>query len=227
MATLKEWVRDFKKLTKWDKFSLLYGILIGIIGLILTNTVYNIYFKSNIDQPTFNAPNSSNFGIFYKSPNSIFQVTPIVETRIFNENCDSGIYKNKLTFTINKFFNKINSEGCGNFELPDLKYDLYNVKVVLPTKQELFMEKILSNGSYIIAYLNEDYSDACIVNKYKIQSNFDENDVCFIFSLGDNPCTDKFSLSRGPSFQEDRSRCYKKLSGQFDFLGEWGIKTNP
>lgn len=43
MATLKEWIRDFNKLSKWDKV----GLIIGIIGLIYAgNYVQNNYQNS-------------------------------------------------------------------------------------------------------------------------------------------------------------------------------------
>lgn len=52
MATLKEWKRDFNKLPKWQKFSIISGLIIGIIGLIYSgNYVINNY-QNNIINPS-------------------------------------------------------------------------------------------------------------------------------------------------------------------------------
>ena len=71
IATLKEWYRDFRKKPKLDKFSIIFTIVIGIGGIFFGGyKIFNFYFNNSIENPTFNVNNSSNFGIFYKSPNS-------------------------------------------------------------------------------------------------------------------------------------------------------------
>ena len=224
IATLKEWYRDFRRKPKWDQFSIIFTVVIGIGSLFFVSyRVFNLYFKNTIENPTFNVNNSSNFGIFYKSPNSALTITPITETRILNENCDSSIYKNTLKFNIEKFFESGRMEGC-SFDQTDLKYDIFNAELILPTNQRLFMAKVLANQSYIIAYLNEDYSAACIVPKYKIDNNFDEKKACFIFTFNENPCSGGFNLKPGPAFFSNRTSCFVKISGNYGFLENWNPK---
>lgn len=76
-----------------------------------------------------------------------------------------------------------------------------------------------SNVSYIIAYFNEDFSDACIVHKYELPKNFDESEVCFIAE----PKLPKpsLTLSPGRKFISDKESCFKKVSGDFDILKNW------
>ncbi|MEK6983599.1 MAG: hypothetical protein AABX33_03425 [Nanoarchaeota archaeon] len=83
---------------------------------------------------------------------------------------------------IEKFFESAKMEGC-SFDQTNLKYDIFNAEIFLPTNQKLFVPKVLSNQSYIIAYLNEDYSAACIVPKYKIDTNFDEKKYALFLLL--------------------------------------------
>ncbi len=217
MATLKEWIRDFKKKPKWDKFEIIFAVVIGVIGLFFAGQfIINIFSNNTIDKPEFNMINSSYFGINYKSPNS--SIT-IIDRSNLRESCDSTIYNMEFTGTFEHFFEDLTSEYGPNYKYPNLRYDLFNVKYVLPTKQELFIPEMKSNVSYIIAYFNKDFSDACIVHKYELPKNFDESEVCFIAE----PILPsiRVNLSLGPKFISDKESCFRKVSGDFDFIKHW------
>lgn len=221
MATLKEWIRDFKKKPKWDKFEIIFAVVIGVIGLFLAGQfIINIFSNNVIDNPKFNMINSSYFGINYKSPNG--SIT-IVDRSNVQESCDSTIYNRKATVTLEHTFENLTFPGGTTSNYPNLRYDLFNVKYVLPTKQELFIPEMKSNVSYITAYLNEDLSDACLVHKYEEPKNFNESEVCFIVEPI-FPST-RLNISVGPKFISDKESCFRKVSGDFDFLNHWYPKT--
>ena len=212
MATIKEWVRDFKKKPKWDKFCIIFTIVAFFIGLILGGKSLLFIKNQTQEEPVFKINESANVALNYKSPYS-----PItINETIISEDCDSKIYKNNLTLNIKKFFTKIDE---------NLIYDLSNVKIILPSKQELYIDEMKNDQNYLIAYSNDDCSSACVVHKYRIPSDFNENEVCFYMTAYGNPCGEgnnsKLSLSMGPRFIEDRESCYEQVMGDSDFLKNW------
>lgn len=221
MATLKEWVRDFKRKPKWDQFSIIFTIVIGIIGLFLGGNwmINNIIMGDvTIDNPEFNINNSSKFGINYKSPNSPITIT---ETIIISDNLDPNVYPHGAEVQFTDYFEEIVADGYV-FKNSGLKYDLFNVKIIFPTNQEIFMSEVLADQKYIVAYLNRDYSDAYILHEYRILPNFYEEDVCLIATVNSNWT---ITLSGGPKYFTDRKSCYKKVSGKDDILEK--IIFNP
>jgi hypothetical protein len=124
---------------------------------------------------------------------------------------------------LSSFFSRpFNCEDSTNAGIPDLKYDLFNVKFILPTRQDLFISSVLVNESYMIAYVNEDFSDACIPHKYQITSDFNQNDVCFNIIFGEKVCgdsRDSIAITPGPLFRVNKEKCYIMVSGSYDFLG--------
>lgn len=53
MATLKEWRRDFNRLPKWQKFSIISGFIIGVAGLIFGS--YSIIDQETKSESTISA----------------------------------------------------------------------------------------------------------------------------------------------------------------------------
>lgn len=139
MATLKEWIRDFKKKPKWDKFEIIFAVVIGVIGLFLAGQfIINIFSNNVIDNPGFNMINSSYFGINYKSPNS--SIT-IIDRSNQQESCDSNIYNIKHTINFENFFENLTSDYGTVYKNPNLSYDLFNVKLFyLQSKNYLFLK---------------------------------------------------------------------------------------
>jgi hypothetical protein len=220
MATIKEWIRDFRKKPKWDQFCIVFTVITGTLGLIYSgNYLSNIYLNSNVENPTFNVQNSSKFGLNYNSPNSPITIT---ETMLISETCGGSVYTKKISFNLSDFFSKpFSCESGTNTGVLNLKYDLFNVKFTLPTNQELFISRMYANESYIIAYMNEDFSDACIPHKYQITPEFTEDEVCFNIIVRDNVCNDPITIIAGPLFKTKKDGCYKMISGDSDFLASW------
>lgn len=220
MATLKEWYRDFRRKPKWDQFSIGFTVIVGILGLFVVGNFTISFFSNNtIENPQFNITNSSNFGLNYKSPNS--PIT-IIDRSGLSENCDPRIYNRIASFNFKNYFKSLQYENNQSLETPNLTYNLFNAEFILPSNQKLYLPEILSDKQYTVAYLNEDLSDACIVHKYQIPSNFDEGEVCFIFTLFEDS-VETMQMAQGPKFIENKTSCFEKVSGDFDLLYYWNI----
>lgn len=90
-----------------------------------------------------------------------------------------------------------------------------------PVINKFFLDKVLAGESYNIAYMTNDYSDACIPHKYRITSDFVESHVCFKITFGENVCADQITLVPGPLFKSNKTECFKKISGETDKLSLW------
>ena len=88
------------------------------------------------------------------------------------------------------------------------KFNLFNVKVILPSNQELFLSEYLYDQEYVVAYSNDDGSDYYIPHKYRITYDFNDEDVCFINYA--NPKSDEAELMQvGPKYISDEESCYE------------------
>ncbi|WAM22600.1 MAG: hypothetical protein OI715_00475 (plasmid) [Candidatus Methanoperedens sp.] len=163
MATLKEWKRDFNRLPKWQKFSIVSGLIIGIIGLILTVVpmVTNHYAESKYEKPTINF-NNQNMTVIGNNIQGNYNTTIIT-----NAETESGIPNTNLYPKIYSLYNNI------------FKGDFFFVKVVLPDGQIAFVDKFLHNTRYDIAQCNDGLTDCYIYHKFKV-NNLPEDQVCWI-----------------------------------------------
>jgi hypothetical protein len=134
MATLKEWIRDFNKKSKWDKFCIIFTIITFIIGLIFGGQylINNINISTN-QSINVSVSNSTKFMVNINSPNSPLTIT---ETRFIPENCAGEVYTKKISMNLTKFFST--TDICGTGIDQNLIYDLYNVVFELPSHQQVF-----------------------------------------------------------------------------------------
>lgn len=214
MATIREWLRDFRKKPKWDKFSILFTIIVSAVGLFFGGLKIYYYFNNTTinDSSSFSIINSSEFGFNYKSPNSPINIT--TRTEYYSDSCDSKIYKNTIRYTPDGYYTE--SKGA--------KYNLNNVMVNLPSGQTLFVEKLEAGKEYLLGYTNDNYSSICISHQYRISTDFDSNRVCFFLSLKANYCGDpgsQLNLEPGIKYIKDKTPCFVKIEGDSMDLENW------
>ena len=151
MATIKEWVRDFRKKPKWDQFSIIFAVIIGIVGLFVGgNYLINIASNNNqlhIDNSTLiKSPivqGSSNVSIVYSEDDNSAPPNPSIYSKL--------------------------AGALLNFEIPELggKVNIYNVKYILPDGQIVFLKEMKFNETYQIAQCNQEYTDCYIYHKFR------------------------------------------------------------
>lgn len=184
------------------------GIRWAIIGIIITVilTLFTLFISKN---DTLNIEGDNNI-LFWKSN---------VEINL-PESCDSDIYTKTGTLNLKDYFKQPLVIDNQSFFDENLEYNLFNVMFILPSNQKLFIPEIISNKDYTVAYSNNDYSEVCIVHKYKITSDFDEDNVCFIATFSEDPNQMMF-LDPGPKFISDKESCFEKVSGEISLIENW------
>lgn len=83
----------------------------------------------------------------------------------------------------------------------------YNSKIILPSKQEVFLDEIWSNESYVIAYMNNDFSDAYLVNKYRIPEDLNEESICYYMYI--DKVGDRMRTEKGPRALNNENSCFE------------------
>ena len=190
----------YKKWKPYNKLMFLLAVVSILIGLFFSGK-----FVLNISKNVFRNENATFYGNNFQGDFRGSQIT-INEGEI-----ESDLIHDKKLEIWDDFFDRFNS-----------KYDLYNVKVnLLNSKQKLFLDKFPHDQKLLIAYCNELVSDCLIVNKYKIPSEFNEEDICFILDFDHFNAEHSSALSRGKKFFTNREECYKQILGDNDVLGQW------
>lgn len=198
MATISEWIRDFKRLKKWDKVGIIVGLVGLFIGLIFSaNYMLNINIGRNQinirDSSVINSPmiqESSNISVVYNTDDTF--------------GLDYDQYPRIHTLKFHKDFTNNYVGGDANF---------YFVKVIVPDRKEAFLEEILFNKEYTISRCNMELTD-CIINpKFRPNKDLTEDQICwtFISRFSDKNLTyDKLIPSM--KFKTDRNRCFSYVN---------------
>ncbi len=207
MATISEWIRDFKKLKKWEKVGIIVGIL-GLLGLpFAANYIVNI---NSVSSQTTNINNSGKNSINIQ--NSSVINSPMIQDSsnvsvVYNPDDTFGLdydqYPRIHTLKTHKDFTTFYLGGKAN---------LYFVKVIVADRKEAFLEEILFNKEYAVSRCNMELTD-CIINpKFRPNKDLTEDQICwtFISRFSDKNLTyDELIPSK--KFQIDRDKCFKSV----------------
>lgn len=196
MATLSEWIRDFKRLKKWDKVGIVIGIFGLFAGLIFSaNYMLNI----NIGRNQINIHDSS-----------------VTNSPIIQESSNiSVVYNTDDTFGLDyDQYPRIHSLKFHEDYRPlDKKANFYFVKVIVPDRKEAFLQEILFNKEYTISRCNMDLTD-CIINPiFRPNKDLTEDQICwtFISRFSDKNLTyDRFMSSK--RFKTDPAKCFSYVN---------------
>lgn len=211
MPTLKEWKRDFNKLPKWEKFSIVTGLIIGVIGLIyggnyIQNHYQNSVTNSSLTQSPLCVGQNCNQNITYNIKAETNSYT-INYHEISNKAPMEGDWKEPV---FQEFINRL---GCQytilenstinflcNFETRSITnpydYALNNVLMILPNKEQLLIPKIYPHEEKTYAICLKDYVFCFSSSKFKI---IDEQQI--------NPCWE---------IKIDDWASLKDITGSFD-----------
>ncbi len=117
------------------------------------------------------------------------------------------IYRKTLNIT-----NIYVSESGTYFGYPFLKgnvsYNLYNVLIELPSKQEIFLSEYQFNKSVYIGVCNEDISDCYIFTKYRPE-NYKNIDPCSKIFISDFISPQNVEL--WPKFFKEPPACFEEV----------------
>ena len=104
-----------------------------------------------------------------------------------------------------KYINTLTVTGRA-FKKTNVRLNLLNVKMILPSTQETFLKKINYNLSYTIADCNFDYSSCSINEKYQIKN---AKRICFVIETYEDFGEKIFF---GENFT-DTNECYEIIEG--------------
>lgn len=142
MATVREWIRDFKRLTKWNKFSISLAIFSFIIGISSGYFVFevNLFSPQNM---------TGNFvGIAFSEVSQTFE----------SKHINNDLYQ-ELTTTI-----VLTNKGDRG------KFNYKNILIVLPTNQKAFISNYYLYNTIEVAYCTPE-GGYCNINPNYILNN--------------------------------------------------------
>lgn len=189
MATIREWKRDFIKLPKWQKFSIVSAIILALIGLFFGGKYIINY--NNIEIRNSNLINSP---IVQGSSNMTFIYT---SSTYPNDAFDPFFYPKTFGINMNNF-------------IDGKKVNRYFMKIIIPDSQEVFLKEVLFNISYDIARCNEQDTDCYVYHKFRTNENLKEDDICWIYTtrLGHEEISSDI-LEFGKRFMNNPESCYE------------------
>lgn len=183
--------KPFYKKPEW-----ILPIIISIIVAIVIAIIFSGGDEVNIRD-------SEKVTVVYKSPGTTITINEA------DDKFDANFYTKETTIKQAKDYwmeiaIDINNETITQ-PRKQIRFDLFNVKIILPSKQELFLPEFLFDKSYSIAYSNDEHSDFYIMHKYRIFDDFNEKDVCFIHNINEEG---RVLIEYGPKYKSDNELCY-------------------